>query len=52
MFITPKYPNKRFQSVEQLNEFTEKRKKILENINKLKFTIKKVKVATIRKIFP
>jgi len=52
MFITPTYPNKRFNSIEELNNFSKEREKTLKKIQKLKTIIKETKVLKIRKIFP
>jgi len=52
MFTTPTYPNKRFNSVEDLNSFIKEREKTLKKIQKFKALIKEIKILKVRKIFP
>lgn len=52
MFTTNKYPHKRFYSVEQLNEFSKKREETIKKIAELRKLIGKVKVFSIKKIYP
>ena len=52
MFTTNKYPNKRFSSVEELKDFSKKREETLKRIERLKKLIGKIKVFSIKKIYP
>ncbi len=53
MFISQKYPNRRFNSIAELEEFSKKREETLEKLRVLRSRMReRIKVLKMKKVFP